>query len=210
MTDDSTTHDGDRHAGPTADGAGDGRDGTADTDGRVRRRWILRLLVGAGLGIPILVEARTFLGLFRAHVLGEDTDEVGATATPTQTPEQSVGVGDELLEGTRPRETVREARIRVLDSGEWRFDLSVSVENTTDAPYELRLGDVQTTAGETVGGGGSTGHIPPRGTGEVTEFWPLPSENRPETLQVTALTYAEEGVELAERTVTLGRVPLEG
>jgi len=226
MTDDPTTDDGDRHAGPAADSPGDTRDGgaggdgaadggaaagtgAADEEGTTRRGWILRLLVGLGIGLPIIIETRTFIGLIRVHLLGQDRDDGGTTGTPTPTAEPSVGVGDELLDGTEPTETVREARIRVSESG-WRFELSVAVENTTDVPYELRLGDVRTTAGEVVDGGASTGQIPPGESAVVEETWPLPAESRPETLQVTALSYADDGVDLTDETVTIGRVPLEG
>lgn len=226
MTDDPTTDDRDRHAGPAADSPGDSRDGgvdgnsvadggaaagtdAADEEDTTRRRWILRLLVGLGIGLPILIEARTFIGLIRVHLLGQDRDDGGTTGTPTPTAEPSVGVGDELLEGTDPTETVREARLRVVDPG-WRFELSVAVENTTDAPYELRLGDVRTEAGETVDGDASTGRIAPGESAVVEETWTLPSESRPVTVQVTALSYVEDGVELTDETVPLDRVPLEG
>ncbi len=200
MTDDPTAHDGDRHAGHTAGGGG---------DGTARRRWLLRALVGLGVGLPVLIEARTFLGLIRVHLLGAGSGDGGTAGTPTATPEPAVGVGDELLAGTGPTETVREAHLRVVDPG-WRFELSVAVENTTDDPYELRLGDVRTQAGETVDGDASTGRIPPGESAAVGETWTLPSENRPETLQVTALSHAGDGVDLTEASVPLGRVPLEG
>lgn len=217
MSDDPATDDRDRHAAPTAEapadggGSGDAAEGTAATEGAgaVRRRWLLRLLVGLGIGLPVLIEARTFIGLVRVHLLGQEPDGGNTAGTPTPTAEPSVGVGDELLEGTEPTETVREARVKVLDSG-WRFELSVAVENTTDVPYELRLGDVRTEAGETVDGDASTGQIPPGESAVVEEAWLLTSGSRPETLEVTALSYAEEGVDLTEGTVRLGRVPAEG
>lgn len=205
MTDDPTTDDGDHDADSPADSGGDG----IPEDEAVRRRWILRALVGLGIGLPILIEARTFIGLIRVHLLGAEPDDGGTTSTPTQTPEPSVGVGDELLEGSEPTETVQEVRLRVLESG-WRFELTVAVENTTDVPYELRLGDVRTRGGESVDGGASTGQIPAGESAVVEETWPLPAESRPETLQVTALSYNDDGVDLTEETVTLGRVPLEG
>ena len=183
-----------------------GRDETQDDD--VRRRWLLRLLLGLGIGVPVAIEARTFLGLFRAYLFG---DSGGATATPTATPAGSagVGVGDELPTGTEPTETIRESQIRVLKSG-WRFDLSVEVTNTAESPYELRLGDVRTGTGETGGGGASAGRIPPGDTTAVKGTWPLPSESRPETVTVTALVYTGEDVDLTEREVRLARPSLRG
>ncbi len=186
-----------------------GAAGGTETQGDdVRRRWLLRLLLGLGIGVPVAIEARTFLGLFRAYLFG---DSGGATATPTATPAGSagVGVGDELLTGTEPTETVRESQIRVLETG-WRFDLSVEVTNTAESPYELRLGDVRTGGGETVDGGASTGRISPDDTTTVEGTWPLPSESRPETVTVTALVYTGEDVDLTEQEVRLARPSLRG
>ncbi len=205
----------DRDAGTGADGtdrsvSGGGADSDpdADTGDRdVRRRWLLRLLVGLGIGIPVAIEARTFLGLFRVYLLGEDSGE--ATATPSPTPRSGVGVGDELMTETEPAETIREAQIRVLEDG-WQFELTVAVTNTTDTPYELRLGAVRTTGGAAVEGGASTGQVAPGETTDVEDTWLLPSEDRPESLALTALRYGENDVDIVERDVRLARVSLRG
>lgn len=184
---------------------------TSDSDrDAVRRRWLLRALVGLGIGLPIAIEARTFLGLFRAHVLGaDDGTDATPTPTPTDTETAGVGVGDELLPETTPAETVRESQIRVRDA-DWYYELVVAVENTGESPYELRLGDLRTVTGQTVDGGGSTGQIDPGEQGVVEETWALPSNERPESVSVTTLTYSDEGTDLRERTVHLERPPLRG
>lgn len=175
-------------------------------DGSVRRRWVIRLLVGLGIGIPILIEARTFLGLLGSYLLGEDDDT--GTATPTPTARTGIGVGDELLAETAPTETVRTSQIRVRES-DWQFEMTVEVENTAGSPYELRLGNVHTTGGETVAGGASTGRIPPGETAFVNGTWVLPTDQRPETLTVTALTFADD-VRVTSREVRLAGITFRG
>ncbi|PSQ28812.1 hypothetical protein BRD09_07180 [Halobacteriales archaeon SW_10_68_16] len=194
--------------GPDADPGASEREESEDGVGVTRRRWMLRALIAAVLGIPILIEARTFLGLFRAHLFGGAEGETG-TATPTPTPASGVGVGDELLPATSPTETVEESVVRVTESG-WRYELSVAVTNGAEVPYELRLGGVRTAAGGTADGGASTGRIPPGESATVRESWELPTESRPETLAVTGLTYGDDGADLTEWTVRLARAPIEG
>lgn len=180
-----------------------------ETDDGVSRRWLVRLLVGLGIGIPVLVEASTFLGLLRSHLPGDGGDDGDTAATSTPTENDAVGVGDELLAATAPRETVREAQIDVQD-GDWQFELTVEVENTGETPYALRLGTVTTTNGERVEGSASTGRIPPGETETVTGTWPLPSNDWPETVTVIALAYDGDDVGTTERQVKLGQVPVRG
>jgi hypothetical protein len=193
--------------------ATDGSDAPAtdDESSAVRRRWLIRLLVGLGIGIPVVIEARTFLGLFWSYLAGsgEDDGTGEGTTTPTTTAPSGVGVGDELLAATPQTETVRASYIQV-EGSDRRFELSVEVDNTGETPYELRFGAVRTAGGESVDGGASTGRIPPGETATVTGTWELPSGDRPESVTVTALTYAGDGVELTERQVRLERVSFRG
>jgi len=183
-------------------------DADDSSDDGVSRRWLIRILVGLGIGLPILIEGATFLGLVGDRLFGGGDEE---TATATQTPTPGVGVGDELLPETPPSDTLTDAVVNVGSGGDERsFQVTVSVENTTDAPYELRLGTVTTRAGDSVEGNASTGQIQPGETGEVTNAWPLPPDETPETLAVTGVAYPESGAEVTERTVRLRNVPLRG
>lgn len=175
----------------------------------VTRRWLIRLLVGLGIGIPVVIEGATFIGLFTDALLGDDGDGAEDTSTPTPTAEPTTGVGDELLPATVPAETVRDARIRV-ESSTWQFELTVEVENTTDRPYRLRLGQVTTGGGTTVDGGASTARIPPGETETITGTWSLPENQFPSTLSATGLSYGEGNPLTTTRQVQLGQVPLRG
>lgn len=172
-----------------------------DEDG-VSRRTLVRLLVGTAIGVPVLVEALTFLGLV-GNQFGSETP----TATDTTTPDESgVGVGDELLVETAQTETVREAYVAEDD---WTFTLVVTVENASDRTYDLRLGAVTTGNGQQVDGGSESGPIAPGESGAVTGRWQLPDGSFPETVDVAA-TARDGTVTTVERSVELAVVPVRG
>lgn len=171
----------------------------------MKRRTLVRLLIGLGIGIPILVEGLTFLGLIERRLFGEDgRSDDGMTATPTR----RVGVGDELLPGTPQPETVRE--LLIIAAGDtWQFTMSVAVENTGEVPYELRLGEVTLSDGTTVQGGGSTGQIPSGEQGTAAAQWSIPSGSTPRTVEVIGTAYGESPT-VTEEDVTLSKVPVQG
>ncbi|MFB6218235.1 MAG: hypothetical protein ABEH77_03490 [Halobacteriaceae archaeon] len=193
--------------------AGDagGPDGTAGPDGPpgdgdgVSRRWLVRLLVGLGIGIPVLVEGATFARLVGNWLFGGEDRE--GTATATTTTRRGVGVGDELLPDTAPTERVTSATVAAGEEA-WRFVLSVEVENDGGVPYELRLGAVTTADGETVAGEATTGRVPPGESAFVTGAWELPPGATPASVAVVAATYGAE-TERREREVPLARIPVE-
>lgn len=170
----------------------------------MERRTLIRLLVGLGIGLPIAVEAATFLGLFRSRLLGGGGAE---TPTPTPTPRPgAVGVGDEILPATQQTDTVTDAAIYV-GGGTREFRLTVEVENDTDVGYQLVLNAVTTDAGTVVSGGGSTDQIAPGGRATVTGRWELPDEERPATvIAVASERNADGSRDTVTRTVPLARV----
>lgn len=183
-----------------------------ETDDDVSRRWLIRLLVGLGIGIPVLIEGTTAFRLITSRLFGSGDgggDGEGATETETPTERPAIGVGDELLAATGPTDTVREAFIRVRES-DWMFTFTVEVDNTGEVPYALRLGDVRTTGGETISGGGATGQIPPGGSAMVTGQWVLPQNTRPASVSVTALSYRDAETEITERQIELERISIRG
>lgn len=174
----------------------------------MERRTLIRLLVGFGIGIPVLIEGATFLGLLEARLLGGDEDE--GTATPSPTPGRRVGVGDELLPETPQTETLTTATLRAA-GGRWPLTLSVSVENGTDHASELRLGAVTLDGGRTVDGSATTGRLAPGEAGVATGRWELPSGSTPQAVAATAIQYADgEAASTTERTIRLERIPVEG
>ena len=171
----------------------------------MERRTLIRLLVGLGIGVPVAIEAATFLGLFERRLL--DGGDGGPTATPR--PER-VGVGDELLPETPPADTVTDARVSTGEGG-WSFALEVTVTNGSDAPYELRLGDVTTSGGDTVAGGGSTPRVPPGGSDAVLAHWTLPEGATPERVDAVGISFpADADPVTVRRSVPLATVPVSG
>ncbi|MFB6196891.1 MAG: hypothetical protein ABEI52_01300, partial [Halobacteriaceae archaeon] len=177
-------------------------DDNAEDETMISRRWLIRILVGLGLGIPILVEGVTFFGLVSETFLGGDD---GTTTTSTTTRQPTVGVGDELLPSTTPQETVREAYINIREAG-WEFLLLVEVANTTEHPYEVDLGPVITDGGTTVEGSATTGRLSPGASETVTATWLLPSGATPDVLSVTGTAYVDGETRTTSRSVNLGSI----
>jgi hypothetical protein len=176
-----------------------------------RRRTIIRLLVGFGIGIPVLIELATFVGLIEQSLLGGDEDDGGGETTPTPTGDgqdqpQGVGAGDELLPETAPRETLTVVSFRAGDD-QWVFTLAAEVENTGSRPYTVQFGSVVTQAGERVEGQNRPVTVEPGETGQATGTWQLSPGARPDTVVVRTTTGDESPT---DHEVDLGRVPLEG
>ena len=171
----------------------------------MKRRTLIRLLVGLGIGIPILVEAATFLGLVESRLFG-DGDVGDGTETPAP---RRVAVGDELLPATVQSETLVDAVIRGADDP-WVLAITVTVENRGEVPYELRLTDVTLTDGRTVAGRSSTGRIAPSASGQVTGAWELPAGTTPDRLVVVSVDYVGGTPSATETEVRLDKIPVRG
>lgn len=182
----------------------DGADGDPEDGFPISRRWLIRLLVGLGVGIPVAIEGATLLGLVGDRLFGGD-GEGGTTTTTTPRPE--IGVDDELLPETAPTDRLTAARI---DAGgdDWQLVLSVRVQNTGNTDYELVLGDIAVSDGTTVAGEFTTGRLPPGESAFVTGTWTLPTGTQPERVAVTATSYGEK-TEQFRRQVPLEGVPVE-
>lgn len=172
----------------------------------MNRRTLIRLLVGLGIGVPILVEAITFLGLVETRLFGGGDGRDGGTPTAGV---RRVGVGDELLPGTPQSETVTDAIIRGAGDP-WVFTMTVSVGNGTEAAYELRLRTLTLGNGTTVAGAASTGRIEAGESGQVTGAWEIPSGSTPDRLDVVAIEYGDGTPSETEERVVLSKVPVRG
>lgn len=178
-----------------------------DEDDDVTRRWLIRALIALGFGVPIAVEGGTLLGMLDAQLFGGGGDESdGGDATETST-EPVVAVGDELLPGTAPADTLTDAAVVTGDDGR-RFEVTVAVENTSDRAYELRLGVVHTAAGTRVDGDASTGSLDPGASSVVTGVYDLPDGETPATLSVVGAEAVSTGERFTQRTVRFEDVPV--
>ncbi|MFB6169835.1 MAG: hypothetical protein ABEJ06_01700 [Haloarculaceae archaeon] len=144
----------------------------------MERRTLVRSLLAAAFGVPLLVEGGTVLGMF-SHSLGDERDD-GGTATETT----GVGVGDELLAATAATEDITQAVVRMRD-GYWQFDLSVEVTNPGDERYRLVVGTVEATNGKRVDGGFRV-EVPPGESKTASGTWRLPEGQRPASVEVEA------------------------
>lgn len=184
-------------ADPASEAGGDD-----ERPGGISRRTLIRLLVGLGIGIPLLVEALTLLGL-----VGSQLGDGPTTETETPTPAgRRVGVGDELLPETAPTETVSEAAIASQD---WTLTIAVEVENGSEQIYDVRLGTVTTADGERIEGGGGSPPLQPGESATVIGTWDLPEASRPVAVDVVAVS-RNGTVTTVDETVRLGKIPVRG
>lgn len=214
-TDDIAPRDDGTDAAPRDDGTDAGRpsEGTAHPDDQPRpreegldeesRRWLIRALVGLAIGIPVAIEASTFVGLLNKHFGGGGTDTATSDETPTG---RRVGVGDELLPETPQSDVLHYAAVH--DEGDaWVFEATVLVENTGDVPYEARVGAATAGDGTRVEGSDATGQVPPGESATVTATRRLPAGAEPERLVVSGVTYGETTTSVREN-VRLASVPI--
>jgi archaellum component FlaF (FlaF/FlaG flagellin family) len=194
----------------------DERTPPTDDDGGLSKRTLIRLLVGFGIGIPILIEALTFLGLLRQQLGGGDGDGTDGTATETTasgTDTGGVSVGDDLLPATDRSERLVSAVLRQESgSDSWPLSLTVEVTNDGTTDYEFQLLAVHLGDGETVGGRVSTDRLAPGESRTVTGEWSIPAGSTPRAVEVVALIYpdGEGSVETVERRVELAKIPVRG
>lgn len=174
-----------------------------DVSGGLSRRTIIRLLVALGLGIPIIVELRTFVSLVGSWVGGDDD-------TPTATPvEDAVGIGDDLLAETDSVERLRSAEVTATDGDTWPFTVVVDVENASDRYYRLELGAVTTRDGTVVDGGAATDRLVPGESTTLATTWSLPEGGSPRSIAVRA-ELGSGTPEVVEREVRLRGIAVEG
>lgn len=171
------------------------------------RRTIIRLLVGVGIGVPILIELATFAGLLERSLFGggDRSDGQSGTATTTAATDQ-VGTGDDLLPETPQRETLTTASFRA-GSDRWVLTLVASVENTATEPYRIQFGAVTTESGRTVEGASRSVTVEAGETRQLTGTWQLRPGNRPAAVEVRA---GEESGEMTVHDVRLAPIPVEG
>ena len=206
MSDDSTTPD---DGTDTGSGPADPPDGTT---GGLSKRTLIRLLVGFGIGIPLLVEGLTFLGLLRDQFGGSGGDGAdGSGSTSTAADDGgAVGVGDDMLPETDRSETLVGAVLRESEEGRWPLSLTVDVTNTGSTDYEFQLLGVHLEDGRSVDGRTSTDRLAPEENRTVTAERSIPAGSTPAAVAVVALIYREETVETVERRVDLAKIPVRG
>ncbi|AGN00667.1 hypothetical protein L593_03580 [Salinarchaeum sp. Harcht-Bsk1] len=173
----------------------------------VNRRWLIRLLVALGIGIPILVEGATLLRMLRSFLLGGGGGG-GNESDSGGDPDTAVEIGDEILPETPPPEILRRA---VVVSGEnvWEFQARIRVENTGEDPYTFRVSALRTDEGKRIADPVATERLAPGEPQTLDHTWRMPAGERPASFEVLASTETATGTERVERTVELGSFPLQ-
>jgi hypothetical protein len=188
---------------------------TGDESDAARRRTIIRLLVGLGIGIPVLVELATFVGLVEQSLLGDDaSDDGGSTTGGTDETDgggdggsgDGVSVGDELLPETPQEETLSVASFRAGDDS-WVLTLAAAVENTESGSYTVQFGPVTTQGDERVEGSSRAVTVDAGETGQVTGTWQLSPGSRPASVVVRT---AVGETDPTAHEVELAPIPVEG
>lgn len=173
----------------------------------MERRNFIRLLIGLGIGIPILIEAATFFGLIERHFFTSGPRD-GESPTPTTPTREPVRIGDELLPETPLDERLRSASLEA-QQGQWLLTLGVEVENPTETEYEFRLGTVTLTNQDQIEGGGTTGRIPTFETRSMLGTWMLPEGSTPERVEATEIAFAADGSSReTTASVPLSKIPV--
>lgn len=179
-----------------------------DEDDDVTRRWLLRALVGLGFGIPLAVEGATLLGMLDSQLFGGGGGDESDGAESDDEAAPVVAVGDELLPGTAPADTLTDAAVVSGGEAGRRFEVAIAVENTGERPYQLRLGVVRTAEGTRVDGGASTDRLEPGASATLRATYDLPDGETPATLSVVGAEYVGTGERLTQRTVRFEDVPV--
>ncbi|MFB6100995.1 MAG: hypothetical protein ABEJ73_00330 [Haloplanus sp.] len=208
MTDDTDETDGSPDATDRVDES-DATDEDSAVDG-LSKRTLIRLIVGFGIGIPLLVEGLTFLGLLEQQFGGGG--DGGETTTTSDTDSAGVSVGGDLLPETDRSERLASAVLREVGGDRWPLSLTVDVTNSGDTDYEFQLLAVHLEDGRTVTGRTSTDRLSPGESRTITAEWSIPAGSTPQSVDVVALIYpdGEGNVETVEREVDLAKIPVRG
>lgn len=155
------------------------------------RRRLFRILLALAIGVPVAVEASTFVGM----LTGERGDEVA-------------DIGAELLPDTPQTETLLDSSVYEGPPRQYELVAGIENENENESDYELTVGPLVTEAGDRVAGTKSR-EVPAGEDRELIARWELEREAMPAAVRVRATwdgEAADERVELA-RPAVYSRIP---
>lgn len=195
--------------GPGDDGSTpEQADGGDDLGLPITRQTLLRLVIVLAIGIPIVIEGLTFVGLVGNQF---DSGNGGPTdgGTPTDGPSlRTVKVGDDLLAETDQPERLETATVSTTDG--WRFTLAVEVTNTGADGYAFRITQVTTDSGVTFDRDETTGQLASGESTVLTGNWDVPDGEVPERVTVEATVPTPDGTRTVSETVTFATVGVSG
>lgn len=187
--------------------AGSGADSDGDEGDGIDHRRLIMWVLAIAFAVPLIVEGLTLAGFAGSFFGGPATTPTPDAGTATPAPELVEGA--DLFAETDRTERVSTVTLRSASDG-WTLTVTVQVENTGDLPYELRLGAVRTHGGRRIDGSATTGRLTPGQSGTVSAQWSLPTGDRPDTVAVTAVEFDDGEQVVVDRTVRVGRVPVQG
>lgn len=192
-------------------GPGPGDSTSEDADGAglalpISRRTLLRLIIVVAIGIPLVLEGLTFLGLVGNQL--DDGGDGGTVPTDGAANDRRVDIDDDLLAGTDQREILRSATVSTGEG--WRFSLRINVTNTGADGYRLAVTSVTTKSGTAIAEPTSTGSLESGDRTMLTGSWDLPDGEVPERVTVRATVPTADGTRTVTETVILDSVDIRG
>ncbi|MEF8855034.1 MAG: hypothetical protein V5A24_06035 [Haloarculaceae archaeon] len=183
-------------------------DGGDDLPLPISRQTLLRIVIVIAIGIPIVLEGLTFVGLVGNQLADGDGGPADG-ATPTDGPSfRSVAIGDDLLAETDQPERLETAAVSTTDG--WRFTLAVTVTNTGADGYVFRITQVRTDSGVTFDRDETTGQLASGESTVLTGAWDVPDGEVPDRVTVEATVPTDEGARTVTETVAFATVDVSG
>ena len=195
--------------GSGADDTSSGDDAGGDDLGLpISRRTLLRIVIVLAIGIPIVLEGLTFVGLVGNQLADGDGSPGDGATTPDGDDLREVGVGEDLLAATDQPELLQSATVRPHEG--WEFTLTANVTNTGTDSYRFAITSVTTKNGRTIDEIQSTTTL---AAGEGTSFvgvWDMPDGDIPDRVTVEATVQGADGSRTVTETVVLATVEIQG
>jgi hypothetical protein len=106
------------------------RNSTSETEKDSTPKWLVRILVIVGIGVPVLIELFTFSGLISNHLFesSEDQGETSATESKAIGP-STISTGDTLFVGSSVPLVIRNLQLEIYPD-KWVFTVRLSPEKS--------------------------------------------------------------------------------
>lgn len=173
-------------------------------------KWMVRTLIIVGIGIPVILELTTLLGLIGSHM---DSDELpGNRAKSAQS--KVVTPNTELLPGTPMSEVLSSASVSV-GSESWQFEIVLTLSELKGiSRYTLQLDSLMTRDGTLVQNSFKWNQEPVADdtTLNFNAQWELPPGEQPDAVTLRTI-YHTEGDSITHnvhRRLVFDKVPVQG
>lgn len=174
----------------------------------ISRQTLLRIVIVLAIGIPIVLEGLTFVGLVGNQLADGDGGNGDGVPTPDGNDLREVRVGQDLLAETDQQEVLEGATVRPHEG--WEFTLVANVTNTGADGYRFVVTSVTTKNGRTLEDPRSTAILAAGESTRLVGVWDLPDGEVPATVTVEATVQGADGSRTVTETVVLATVEIRG